>query len=268
MTIDEIPVFIPTLGRPTLPQLLDSLKGYQAIPVYGSEPIRQIIADATKSDCEFLAIMDDDATPKPTWFAVALEAMQDKTVAFVSGPLVNSRDHMGRIVESSFLGSFRMRDIWRIGKDGDAENRAPCMGLFRRIPFLEATREISPNLHGFDIRVMAWFKAHGWKIEYRQAMASDHPARTTLRQFFLQKHQNGRDRAHYFRAFPKEAIKKPYFMLPVLFCGLVLWWPWGEVGLGIYVLAIIQTTGKPQTIPWFMANHLGYALGFLRGLIE
>ena len=262
----DIPVFIPIATRPSLEDVLKAFP--RATTIVGKKPLTQVAALASNVPAEFIAIMDDDAAAPADWFEKAQDAMSDPAVGYVAGPLVDpDSESPAQMVQSSYLGSFLLRDRYRVGDGGDAEDRTPGMGVYRRVPFIQAMKELGEaSFSGQDIKLVTWLKAHGWKAVYLPGMASAHPARPTLSAFFMQKYKDGKGRMIYLRRFPRQALTKPWFLLPLVFCLLVLWWPWGEVGLTAYIILIILTTRRPDTVPWFMVNHLGYALGLLRGL--
>lgn len=263
-------VFVPTLDRPTLPKLIESLGNSEVVLVRGHGSMMQIMERAKSIESEFIPIADDDTIAPSNWLALASEALKDPMVGYVCGPLCDGARNYPQMVQESFLGSFLMRDRYRLGKDGETEERGITgMGVYRRSAFIEAMESLGDiPMPGHENMIAEAMRRRGLKTVYLAAMSSQHLSRPTLQAFFRQKFKDGTGRALYYRAFPSGLVKKPFFLLPIAVLFALFWWPINIIGLSAYFALVTATTRKPRAVFWFGANHIGYALGLLWGLLR
>jgi glycosyltransferase involved in cell wall biosynthesis len=283
-SILSVSVLIPTLQRDSLKGTIESLEKQslvidEILVLSEKGAIPSLLREAAKrAKTDFVAVVDDDAIFDESWLMNAKKYFDDAKVAYVCGtmkPLPDEGNQSSKRiakVQTSFLGSFKMASRYRAGEISSQEmdeTGMTGMGLFRRIPFVDALTDLGDTpTAGWENSVMTWLIKHDYKTFYARECSFHHKPRDSLKLFAKQSFKNATGRTFYFRNYPSEFPKKSYFILPTVFVISLLFWPWNVLIMTAYVAGILVETHDVRLLPYFLANHIGYGLGFLYGFTQ
>lgn len=263
----------------------------------GRQPSVQRNQAARETRGEWLYFLDDDSTPPPDVLLRCRSHFQDPRVAVIGGP--NLCPPEAPSLEHAFAGA--MADSLAFGpsaaryraegavRDSSEKELILCNLLMRRDRFLEAggfDEALYPNEEN---ALMDGLLRGGWRLVYDPDFWVYRRPRATRRAFARMVFTYGRGRAEQVRLHPSwGSLPNLVPSLFVAYLVLLPWLPrWAFLGLSLYALAVlISCLRRPRlhpkefdaapskrlsppfwrVAPWVVATHLGYGLGFLRGL--
>lgn len=243
---------------------------------------RQIALERARG--EFVALIDDDAYPHPSWLRIALAAMRaDLGIAAVAGPTLTPPDdaeleQLGGRVYASALVSGPARWRYAITDARDVDD-APSVNLALRRSEAAAVGFFSPDRWGEDTLLCEGILRRGGRIRYEPGAIVYHSRRPLWRPHLRQLYRWSRHRSAYARTTGGNSLRPAYFAPSalVLFAaaGPVASGParklW-RVGMLLYALACLLAGADRSPGRWLRvsggiaATHLVYGSGFLLGL--
>ena len=246
---------------------------------------------AAKGDIVYF--LDDDSVPAPDNLKRALKHFQEPDVVMVGGPnLCPPEAPFLEQVFSACMASWlafgpscARYDSVGNPRDTSEKELILCNQLARRQALLD--------LGGFDEALypneenalMDELQKRGGRLRYDPALVVYRRPRQDLKSFWKMVMTYGRGRAEQFRRHPTYGsilnMAPPFFVL-YLVCMAILaaarhsWFKYGLILLGLYCIAVVGQTlvsiprkGILRSIfamPLLVLTHLGYGIGFLRGL--
>jgi len=231
---------------------------------------------------EFVALIDDDAYPHPSWLANALAGFEEG-VAAVTGPTLTPADepHLGRLggrVYASPLvgGPHRWRYAPAAARDVDD---APSVNLVLRREDALAVRLDSPFYPGDDTVVCDRLIARGRRIRAVPGAIVYHSRRPLWRPHLRQLWRFGRRRGAFARRLGGNSRRLSYFLPSALVLGLAfgwllpgpLFWAWA-VAAALYAAAVVVAGASRNPLDWarvsgaIALSHLVYGVGFILGI--
>lgn len=296
-TLPTVTIIIPTRpGQADIPAVtaarsLDYPKDrLEIIIARGKQPAVQRNAAIKAAQGDLIYFLDDDAMPLPDNLRRALAHFKDPQVKMLGGPNLCPPDaplleQVFAVVLASWLAVFSSRarydSIGEVRASGEKE-LILCNMMARRNALLE--------LGGFDgalypneeNALMDDLQKLGAKLIYDPQFIVHRRPRPTLKAFCKMLFTYGRGRAEQVRLHPT-AGSAPNFV-PALFCLYLVIAPLLAVWIGpivfepllLYVLVVMGQTAYSMisksfirgllAAPLIVASHVGYGLGFWRGL--
>ncbi len=234
---------------------------------------------------ELIYFLDDDSLPPPDGLQRAVKLFSDPQVQMVGGP--NLCPPEAPKLEQAFaavMGNWlafgpsraRYTPVGHLRVSNEKE-LILCNLLARRAALLGAggfDEALYPNEEN---ALMDALMARGGKLLYDPELHVYRRPRPTLEAFVKMLLNYGRGRAEQFRLHPTPGSALNF--VPPLFCLYLLLLPWLPPlllwPLRIYVVAVIAQAftlntclvcGRPRVLPLIILTHVGYGLGFWRGL--
>jgi len=247
---------------------------------------------AARARGKYLAFIDDDAYPEPTWLAVASEAFENSAeTGAIGGPGITPKTDpfwarvSGAVFLSRLSGGFperylplapaRFVDDW------------PSVNLIVRKPVFEAIGGFDSSYWpGEDTKLCRDIINSGWKIRYVPSLIVHHHRRPHLRKHLRQTGNYGFHRGLFARRYPENSRKLVYFT-PSIFVLFLLIGAVGSLfsqtvgwlfieGLFVYGGALIKSFGDIVrhedilvgllSLPYIFITHCWYGIRFLQGL--
>jgi GT2 family glycosyltransferase len=234
---------------------------------------------------EYVALIDDDAYPHPSWLRIALALLDaDPSIAAVAGPTLTPGDDTeleilgGRVYASPLVsGPARWRYEMVDARDVDD---APSVNLILRRTEAEAVGFDSEDRWGEDTILCEGLLRRGGRIRYDPAVVVYHSRRPLWRPHLRQLYRWSRHRSAYARTIGGNSLRPAYFapsaLLLYLFAGLFLrgglrraW----TAGALVYAIACIVGGADRSPSRWItvsggiFATHVTYGSGFIVGLL-
>ena len=233
---------------------------------------------------EFVALIDDDAYPHPSWLRVAVAAMEaEGSIHAVAGPTLTPPDdteleRLGGRVYASPLVSGPHRWRYAIVEARDVDD-APSVNLVLRRDAALAVGFDSADRWGEDTLVCEGLRRRGGRIRYEPGAIVYHSRRPLWKAHLRQLYRWSRHRSAYARTIGGNSLRPSYFAPSALVLGIAagpvtrgpvrrLW----RAGLAIYALACIVAGADRSPARWarvsggIVATHLVYGTGFLAGV--
>lgn len=234
---------------------------------------------------EYVALIDDDAYPHPSWLRVAVATLEaDPSIAAVAGPTLTPPDdteleRLGGRVYASPLVSGPHR--WRYAITGAADvDDAPSVNLVLRRDEALAVGFASADRWGEDTLVCERLRRRGGRLRYEPGAIVYHSRRPLWKPHLRQLYRWSRHRSAYARTIGGNSLRPSYFAPSALVLGLAagplargrarrLW----RAGAGVYALACVAAGADRSPVRWvrlagaIAATHLVYGFGFLAGLV-
>jgi cellulose synthase/poly-beta-1,6-N-acetylglucosamine synthase-like glycosyltransferase len=233
---------------------------------------------------EYVALIDDDAYPHPSWLRVAVAAMAaDPGVYAVAGPTLTPPDdseleRLGGRVYASPLVSGPHRWRYAITEPADVDD-APSVNLVVRRDEALAVGFDSEDRWGEDTIVCEGLLRRGGRIRYEPGAIVYHSRRPLWKPHLRQLYRWSRHRSAYARTIGGNSLRPSYFAPSALVVGLAagpllrgplrrLW----TAGVLFYGLACIVAGADRSPIRWarvsaaIAATHVVYGSGFLAGI--
>lgn len=244
---------------------------------------RQLGLDRARG--EFIALIDDDAYPHPSWLRVAVGTLRENPgIAAVAGPTLTPPDDtelelLGGRVYASPLVSGPARWRYAMVEAMDVDD-APSVNLIVRRAEAEAVGLDSADRWGEDTLFCEGLLRRGGRIRYEPGAIVYHSRRPLWRPHLRQLYRWSRHRSAYARTVGGNSLQPAYFapsaLLLFLLSGLVLRGPlrrlWRTLVL-LYALACLLAGADRSPARWLrvsggiVATHLVYGAGFLAGLL-
>lgn len=240
---------------------------------------------------EIIAFIDDDAYPREDWLANAVKYFEDSTVGAVGGPAVTAENDgvlqqaSGKVYES-FLCSGGYTYRYVPGKLMDVED-LPSVNLIVRKDVFEEIGGFDSNFYpGEDTKLcLDIIKVTKKRIVYDPDVLVYHHRRKLFKQHLKQACNYALHRGYFAKVLPETSRKIVYFVPSLFVLGLlfgpilscffpVLWYVYGGVLLLYFCLLVISTKNMNHMRVWGLsilgvfATHVGYGLGFIRGLLS
>lgn len=160
-------------------------EGIRLVAVHRPGNMAPIQAGLAATTTPLIAIVDDDAVPRPDWLGELLAPFSDGTIACVGGhaPTPHGRppknSHPGR---SNWFGRMGV-DIAQVatGPIHDVETVQECnwawrTSVLRTLPFdVDLDTSVAPN-YGLDLTLSA--RGRGWRVVYNPRAIVDHFSRS------------------------------------------------------------------------------------------
>lgn len=251
----------------------------------GRQPSVQRNLAVRQAQGEFIYFLDDDSQPAPENLRRTLAHFEHPDVVMVGGPTACPPDapwleHVFQAVMGSLLAFGPSRARYRpVGhaRPTSEKELILCNLVARKTTFLSAggfDEALYPNEEN---ALMDALQARGGILLYDPDVIVYRRPRRTLAAFARMLFTYGRGRAEQFRLHPTAGSALNF--LPPLFCLFVLatpWlpgWPaglWLLYGLALALQALlsvgISLGQRLALVPLIFLSHLGYGLGFWRGL--
>jgi len=233
---------------------------------------------------EYVALIDDDAYPHPSWLRVAVAAMEaEGSIHAVAGPTLTPPDdseleRIGGRVYASPLVSGPHRWRYAIIDARDVED-APSVNLVLRRDEALAVGFDSEDRWGEDTLVCEGLRRRGGRIRYEPGAIVYHSRRPLWKPHLRQLYRWSRHRSAYARTIGGNSLRPSYFAPSALVLFLAagpftrgsarrLW----RIGAAFYALACIAAGADRSPVRWarvsgaIAATHVVYGSGFLAGL--
>ncbi len=245
---------------------------------------RQLALDRARG--EYVALIDDDAYPHPSWLAMALGAIEaDPAIAAAAGPTLTPSDdseleRLGGRIYASPLVSGPHRARYRIGAAGDVDD-APSVNLVLRREQALAVGLDSPDRWGEDTLTIDGLLRRGHRIRYEPGAIVYHSRRPLWLPHLRQLYRWSRHRSAYARTIRGNSLRPSYFapsaLVVFVLAGPLLrgrgrWWRMWRLGASVYAAACVAAGADRRPSRWarlsggIAATHLVYGVGFLIGL--
>jgi GT2 family glycosyltransferase len=236
-----------------------------------------------RSTGAFVALLDDDAYPHPSWLESALAAFADPAVAAVTGPTLTPEDDTelaqlgGRVFASPLVAG---PNRWRYspGEPRDVDEGTGVNVMFRRAVAQEITLR-SDYYPGCDTVLGDRLRSRGMRIRYVPGMIVYHTRRELWKPHLVQIWRYARHRGLFVWRFGGISRSPSYFIPSAFLLWTLLGWlgpPWLDLvwlaSLAVYALAAIGFGVDRKPSRWWRlalavpATHLTYGVGFLLGL--
>ncbi|MFN2164681.1 MAG: glycosyltransferase [Anaerolineae bacterium] len=251
----------------------------------GRQPSMQRNLAVREAHGEWVYFLDDDSRPTPGNLRRALAHFERPEVVMVGGPTACPPDapwleHLFQAVMGTLLAfgpsRARYRPVGQIRTTSEKE-LILCNLVVRKDPFLSAGGFDEALYPKEENALMDALQARGGILLYDPDMLVYRRPRRNLTAFVRMLFTYGRGRAEQFRLHPTAGSALNF--LPPLFCLFVLATPWlpawlavlwlvyGAAVVGQALLSTGITLGqRPALVPLIFLSHLGYGLGFWRGL--
>jgi len=234
---------------------------------------------------EFVALIDDDAYPHPSWLRMSLGAIAaDPAIAAAAGPTLTPPDdapleQLGGRVYASVLVSGPHRRRYAIAEPTDVDD-APSVNLVLRREDALAVGFDSPDRWGEDTLVADALQRRGRRIRYEPGAIVYHSRRPLWVPHLRQLYRWSRHRGAYARTIGGNSLRPSYFAPSALVAFLLggtltggkvrrLW----RGGALTYGLACLLGGVDRSPSRWLrvsggiVATHVVYGVGFLIGLL-
>ncbi len=240
---------------------------------------------------EILAFIDDDAYPRQDWLKNAVLHFEDPDVGAVGGPAVTAendgilRQASGKVYES-FLCSGGYTYRYVPGKLMDAEDLPSVNLIVRKDVFEQIGGYDSSFYPGEDTKLcLDIIKAAHKRIIYDPQVLVYHHRRKLFRQHLKQSNNYALHRGYFAKVLPETSRKLVYFIPSLFTLGLFagpflaclfspLWYVYFAVLILYLTLLVISTADFKDIRVWLLAiagvflTHVGYGIGFIRGLFS
>ena len=257
------------------------------------DPMINAIEEAVKEATGdiFILVDDDSDIPQNNWIQCILNDFQkSKDIAYVGGSVTQRaltesefEKHLVE-VQNSFLGFFLMSRRYSARHRKFSTNPDPetliAMGGYRTEFLKSAFAQIDfHDISGaWENIVFRFFQKSGKILIYDPMVSYFHRPRNSPASYARQIFGYGKGRAFYFRHYPNDLLRKPYFLLPsILLVTMIPGIIWPVPVFGLYLVAILGgsmvTFRQSSVVSAFtkagliVITHLAYGLGFLKGLI-
>jgi GT2 family glycosyltransferase len=231
----------------------------------------------------FVALLDDDAYPHPSWLENALAAFADPEVAAATGPTITPADDPvlaqlgGRVFASPLVAG---PNHWRYapGEPRDVDEGTGVNVMFRR-EVAEAITLRSDYYPGCDTVLGDRLRTRKLRIRYVPGMVVYHSRRPLWRPHLTQIWRYARHRGSFVWRFGGISRRPSYFVPSLFLVWLGLGWlgpGWLDrlwlASLAGYGVASVVAGFDRRPSRWLRlalavpATHLTYAVGFLLGL--
>lgn len=234
---------------------------------------------------EFVALIDDDAYPHPSWLRGAVGTLrEDSGIAAVAGPTLTPPDDSeleilgGRVYASPLVsGPARWRYALLPARDVDD---APSVNLVLRRSEAGAVGLDSEDRWGEDTLLCEALMRRGGRIRYEPAVIAYHSRRPLWRPHLRQLYRWSRHRGAYARTVGGNSRRAAYFapsaLLLFLLSGALARGPlrrlWAR-GVAVYALTCVIAGADRSPRRWLRlsggiaATHVVYGSGFLAGIL-
>lgn len=240
---------------------------------------------------EIIAFIDDDAYPRPDWLKNAVAHFDDPSVGAVGGPAVTAendgilRQASGKVYES-FLCSGGYTYRYVPGKLMDAEDLPSVNLIVRKDVFAQVGGYDSNFYPGEDTKLcLDIIKEARKRIIYDPDVLVYHHRRKLFREHLKQSNNYALHRGYFAKVLPETSRKLVYFIPSLFVLGLVagpllallwppLWYVYSAVLLLYFLLLVISTANPRHIRVWLLSiagvflTHVGYGIGFIRGLLS
>lgn len=237
----------------------------------------------SRSSGAFVALLDDDAYPHPSWRENALAAFADPEVAAVTGPTITPADDPvlaqlgGRVFASPLVAG---PNRWRYtpGEPRDVDEGTGVNVMFRR-EVAEAITLRSDYYPGCDTVLGDRLRSRGLRIRYVPGMIAYHSRRKLWRPHLTQIWRYARHRGIFVWRFGGISRHPSYFVPSLFLVWALLGWlgpHWLDriwaLSLLLYAAASVLAGFDRHPLRWLRlalavpATHLTYGVGFLLGL--
>jgi len=287
--VSRVSIIIPTIGRTTLKECLESIRRQKypdceviiilakncKLPVKLHPDEKLVINESgditsalnigiKESSGEILVILNDDnVIPSEDWIEKGIHCLECTETAYVSGPSLPAPQSslyqrcFGYAL-SSYWASFKMARRYRIAQPRNPADETSIVGPgFYRKRALQRINGFKLKGTGQDVELSMRLKRAGYAIRYAPQLFLYHNHRATLKAFFLQIFKWGNSRIQIFRLHPSELVRKPFFLAPLLFIGYLVALP--------ILLAIGPTL---SVIPLTVYFGISFAFGIKPALTE
>lgn len=233
---------------------------------------------------EYVALIDDDAYPHPSWLPMALGAMgESEEIAAVAGPTLtppedSELERLGGRVYASPLVSGPARWRYAIAEPADVDD-APSVNLLLRRSEALAVGLDSEDRWGEDTLLTDGLLRRGRRIRYEPGAIVYHSRRPLWRPHLRQLYRWSRHRSAYARTIGGNSLRPAYFAPSALVVFLLggallrgrprrLW----RAGALVYAAACLLAGADRSPGRWarlsggIVATHIVYGVGFLLGL--
>jgi succinoglycan biosynthesis protein ExoA len=272
-------IFVPDRDEPGLdPRVLCIPSG----PGATTGRKRQLALEQARG--RFVALIDDDAYPHPSWLWSATAVMRgDPAIAAVAGPTLTPPDdseleRLGGRVYASPLVSGPHRWRYAIAAPADVDD-APSVNLVLRRDEALAVGLDSGDRWGEDTLVCESLRRRGGRIRYEPSAIVYHSRRPLWLPHLRQLYRWSRHRSAYARTIGGNSLRPSYFAPSALVLlavagpmtrgrGRRLW----RSGAVAYAIACLAAGAARSPSRWLRtsgaiaATHLVYGTGFLIGL--
>lgn len=233
---------------------------------------------------KYVALIDDDAYPHPSWLRMALGAIEaDDSVAAAAGPTLTPPDdseleQLGGRVYASPLVSGPHRRRYAVGEPADVDD-APSVNLILRRSDALAVGFDSGDRWGEDTLLTDGLLRRGRRIRYEPGAIVYHSRRPLWLPHLRQLYRWSRHRSAYARTIGGNSLRPSYFapsgLVAFLLGGALvrgrarrIW----RTGALLYAVACLCAGVDRSPSRWarvsggIAATHLVYGVGFLVGL--
>lgn len=240
---------------------------------------------------EILAFIDDDAYPRSDWLKNAVSHFDNPSVGAVGGPAVTAendgvlRQASGKVYESFLCsGGYTYRYI--PGKLMDVEDLPSVNLIVRKDVFAQIGGYDSNFYPGEDTKLcLDIIKLAQKRIVYDPDVQVYHHRRKLFREHLKQSNNYALHRGYFAKVLPDTSRKFVYFVPSLFVLGLVagpllallcppLWYLYFSVLLLYFLLLVASTVNLKNIRVWILSiagvflTHLGYGIGFVRGLLS
>ncbi len=243
---------------------------------------RQIALERARG--EYVALIDDDAYPHPSWLRIAIGLMRSEAgISAVAGPTLTPPDdteleQLGGLVYASPLVSGPHRWRYAITEPADVDD-APSVNLVLRRDEALAVGLDSGDRWGEDTLVCQGLLDRGGRIRYDPGAIVYHSRRPLWKAHLRQLYRWSRHRSAYARTIGGNSLQPSYFAPSALVVGLAagpflrgpvlrLW----KAGALAYAIACVVAGADRSPGRWLrvsggiVATHVVYGAGFLVGI--
>lgn len=240
---------------------------------------------------EILAFIDDDAYPRSDWLKNAVSHFDNPSVGAVGGPAVTAendgvlRQASGKVYESFLCsGGYTYRYI--PGKLMDVEDLPSVNLIVRKDVFAQIGGYDSNFYPGEDTKLcLDIIKLAQKRIVYDPDVQVYHHRRKLFREHLKQSNNYALHRGYFAKVLPDTSRKFVYFVPSLFVLGLVagpllallcppLWYLYFSVLLLYFLLLVASTVNLKNIRVWILSiagvflTHVGYGIGFVRGLLS